>query len=52
MPTLFSPSKTWIIAKKVSDAATSVSWPYEVEEGRLRAAGYPIEGIAQKWNVE
>jgi 2-polyprenyl-3-methyl-5-hydroxy-6-metoxy-1,4-benzoquinol methylase len=52
MPTLFSPSKTWIIAKKVSDAATSVSWPYEAEEGRLRAAGYPIEGIAQKWNVE
>jgi len=52
MPTLVSPSRTWIIAKKVSDAATSVSWPYNEEEGRLRARGYPIEGIAQNWHVE
>jgi hypothetical protein len=52
MPTLVSPSRTWIIAKKVSDAATSVSWPYNEEEGRLRAGGYPIEGIAQNWHVE
>jgi hypothetical protein len=51
MPTLVSPSRTWIIAKKVSDAANSVSWPYDQEEGLLRARDYPIKGIAQNWNI-
>jgi SAM-dependent methyltransferase len=52
MPTLVSAGQSWIITKKVSDAAASVSWPYNAEEGRVRARNYPVDGIAAKWDVE
>jgi SAM-dependent methyltransferase len=52
MPTLVSASQSWIITKKVSDAATRVSWPYDDNEGRARAMSYPVDGIVKKWNAE
>jgi 2-polyprenyl-3-methyl-5-hydroxy-6-metoxy-1,4-benzoquinol methylase len=52
MPTLVSAGQSWIITTKVSDAAASVSWPYNAEEGRVRARNYPVDGIARKWDVE
>jgi 2-polyprenyl-3-methyl-5-hydroxy-6-metoxy-1,4-benzoquinol methylase len=51
MPTLVSAGQTWIISTRVSDAAATVSWPYNTEVGRVRAGNYPVDGIAQKWDV-
>ncbi|CAB4558001.1 unannotated protein [freshwater metagenome] len=49
MPSFVSPSTTWIITEKVSDAGLAASWPYDSETGRERAHDYPVDGIAQNW---
>jgi SAM-dependent methyltransferase len=49
MPSLVSPSMTWIVAQKVSDAASAAHWPYDTEQGRIQAAEYPEGGINRDW---
>jgi SAM-dependent methyltransferase len=49
MPSLVSPSMTWIVAQKVSDAASAAHWPYDSEQGRIQAAEYPEGGINRDW---
>jgi hypothetical protein len=49
MPSLVSPSMTWIVAQKVSDAASAAHWPYDSEQGRRQAAEYPEGGINRDW---
>ncbi len=48
MPTTNSPSHSWVVAKKIGDAADGVSWPYDLEEGEFVARQYPIEGLASE----
>jgi 2-polyprenyl-3-methyl-5-hydroxy-6-metoxy-1,4-benzoquinol methylase len=49
MPSLVSPSMTWIVSQKVSDAASAAHWPYDSEQGRIQAAEYPEGGINRDW---
>lgn len=49
MPSLVSPSMTWIVSQKISDAASAARWPYDSENGRIQAAEYPEGGINRDW---
>jgi hypothetical protein len=49
MPSLVSPSMTWIVAQKVSDAAAAAHWPYDSDRGRIQAAEYPLGGVLRDW---
>ncbi len=49
MPTLVSPSMTWIVSQKVSDAASTAHWPYDSQQGLIQAAEYPEDGIIRDW---
>ncbi len=45
MPTLASGAFSWIVVRRVADAAVDATWPYDPESGRETAERYPLDGI-------
>lgn len=45
MPTTSSAGTSWVVAEKVNTNSTGVSWPYHDDEGAVRAAQYPLDGL-------
>ena len=50
MPSLVSPSKSWIVSQKFSDDASRATWPYDTVNGKLRSSDYPVEGVLRDWS--